>query len=283
MDREISSTEKAIESKERWERVQYTLPMDEFGDGGGIREYSKLVGAEEERTRLERLLTRRRELLGEAAPETEEKRLEVESQTGVAARLRSMTEGKAAPDEKSLKQQQKGKEQEQANESAAQSKNVKGSCPPRRKALAARLGKGGKGGLSDAEREQAAAEKAEKAKERQAKAEAKRKELLESKKAKAKANSEAMLMKKGLPAVARRALHPMVDPNAKDPKGPVKRSSNWEDEPVRLGGSRLPTAECNSQSGLLQRITQTKVLPALKLTPAPRLPMAPDIGASPTN
>jgi len=68
----------------------------------GIREYSKLVGAEEERIRLERLLSRRRQLLGETPPEKEETKLELESETGVAAQLRSMTEGKAAPDEETL-------------------------------------------------------------------------------------------------------------------------------------------------------------------------------------
>ena len=75
----------------------------------------------------------------------------------------------------------------------------------------------------------------EKAKERQAKAESKRKELLESKKAKAKANSAAMLNKKGPPGPVRRALHPMVDPNAKDPERPVVRNAKWEVGILPLG------------------------------------------------
>ena len=53
----------------RWELVEELQTVDEFGDGGGLVVKSILIGAEAERTRLERLLQRRRELTGEVTVE----------------------------------------------------------------------------------------------------------------------------------------------------------------------------------------------------------------------
>ena len=69
LDAKISATEAAIEQKERWERWEEQMPVDEFGDGGGIRTRMKLVGAEKERVFLEQCLKKRRALLGEPEPD----------------------------------------------------------------------------------------------------------------------------------------------------------------------------------------------------------------------
>ena len=69
LDSKIVATEALIEKNERWERWEETMPMDEFGDGGGIRTRMKLVGAEEEHTVLEECLKKRRQLLGEPEPD----------------------------------------------------------------------------------------------------------------------------------------------------------------------------------------------------------------------
>ena len=69
LDAKIAATEALIEKNERWERFEETMPMDEFGDGGGIRTRMKLVGAEKERETLELCLKKRRALLGEPEPD----------------------------------------------------------------------------------------------------------------------------------------------------------------------------------------------------------------------
>ena len=69
LDAKISATEAAIEQKERWERWEEQMPIDEFGDGGGIRTRMRLVGAEKERVFLEECLKKRRALLGEPEPD----------------------------------------------------------------------------------------------------------------------------------------------------------------------------------------------------------------------
>lgn len=81
LNAKIKSTEAIIEKKERWERFEEQMPVDEFGDGGGIRTRMKLVGAEKERGLLESCLKKRRALLGEAEPdegEAEKKNTELE-------------------------------------------------------------------------------------------------------------------------------------------------------------------------------------------------------------
>ena len=45
--------------------------VDEFGDGGGMREYSEMVGAEAERAELTALLAARRRLLGDDSTDAE--------------------------------------------------------------------------------------------------------------------------------------------------------------------------------------------------------------------
>lgn len=74
LDAQIASTEALIEKNERWERWEEQMPVDNFGDGGGIRTRMKLVGAEREREFLESCLKKRRALLGE--PEPDEKEME---------------------------------------------------------------------------------------------------------------------------------------------------------------------------------------------------------------
>eukprot|EP01052_Picozoa_sp_SAG31_P002698 SAG31_NODE_97_length_25714_cov_19.477142_2_plen_984_part_00 len=69
LDAKIVAAEKIIEQKERWERWEEKMPVDEFGDGGGIRTRMRLVGAEDERKDLEDCLRKRRALLGEPEPE----------------------------------------------------------------------------------------------------------------------------------------------------------------------------------------------------------------------
>jgi hypothetical protein len=69
LDAKISTTEATIEKNERWERWEEQMPVDEFGDGGGIRTRMKLVGAEKERAFLEECLKKRRALLGEPEPD----------------------------------------------------------------------------------------------------------------------------------------------------------------------------------------------------------------------
>jgi hypothetical protein len=72
LDAKISTTEATIEKNERWERWEEQMPVDEFGDGGGIRARMKLVGAEKERAFLEECLKKRRALLGEPEPDAAE-------------------------------------------------------------------------------------------------------------------------------------------------------------------------------------------------------------------
>ena len=72
LDAKIVSTEALIEKNERWERWEEEMPMDEFGDGGGIRTRMKLVGAQKERVLLEGYLRKRRALLGEPEPDEAE-------------------------------------------------------------------------------------------------------------------------------------------------------------------------------------------------------------------
>merc|ERR1740117_2658141 len=82
LDAKIKSTEALIEKNERWERREEMMPVDEFGDGGGIRTRMNLVGAEKERELLESYLKQRRALRGEPEPdekEVEKKRIEAES------------------------------------------------------------------------------------------------------------------------------------------------------------------------------------------------------------
>merc|ERR1740117_1357674 len=69
LDAKIKSTEALIEKNERWERQEEEMPVDEFGDGGGIRTRMQLVGAEKERKLLEQCLKKRRALLGEPEPD----------------------------------------------------------------------------------------------------------------------------------------------------------------------------------------------------------------------
>ena len=68
LDAAIAKTESAIQAKERWEVRSVMQEVDEFGDGGGLRQYTELVGAEAERARLTELLKERRELVGGRDP-----------------------------------------------------------------------------------------------------------------------------------------------------------------------------------------------------------------------
>jgi len=240
LDNEIAACEAEIESKERWERMQHVVPVDEFGDGGGVREYSVLVGAEEERERLEGLLARRRELLGEAIAEVpaagKEEAGEGKSQGegGIAAKLRAASKGTVAPELAALKREKEQLEQP----SVAPKKKGKFKIPAR---FAARMAKGGADGASAAEEE-----KAKKLAEKMEKAEARKKKLDEEKQAKARAQGEKVKAKMGITTGS--ALRAVTNIR-RSPSTPLQKPSGWDDEPVRLGGDRMPTETCNSRSG----------------------------------
>jgi hypothetical protein len=76
LDTEIASVTELIKKKERWEDVR-VIQRDAF-DGDIVTTKSALVGAEKERERLERLLARRRTLLGIAHPDEKEAKQEPE-------------------------------------------------------------------------------------------------------------------------------------------------------------------------------------------------------------
>lgn len=67
IDKEVEECEELIKRFERWETVR-VVRKDEF-DGEEVVVKSMLVGAEEHRDRMEALLARRRELLGQPEPE----------------------------------------------------------------------------------------------------------------------------------------------------------------------------------------------------------------------
>eukprot|EP00854_Cymbomonas_tetramitiformis_P007701 gene7701-9162_t len=67
IDKEVEECEELIKRFERWETVR-VVRKDEF-DGEEVVVKSMLVGAEEHRERMEALLARRRELLGQPEPE----------------------------------------------------------------------------------------------------------------------------------------------------------------------------------------------------------------------
>ena len=72
LDADIAETRAQIRAKERWETRQVFKATDKDEDGVVTQEYvtqSALVGAEEEQARLDELLQRRRELLGEEEEE----------------------------------------------------------------------------------------------------------------------------------------------------------------------------------------------------------------------
>lgn len=232
LDKEIAQCEKAIQEKERWERMQHVVPVDEFGDGGGVREYSVLVGAEEERASLETLLGRRRELLGEKIPDLKaDAGGSKPAATGLAAKLRAETEGKAAPELAELKKEKEKAEQQQM----APAPVKKGKIPAR---FAARMAK---------ESGDPGEEKARKLKEKMERAEARKKKLDEEKQAKARAQAEKVKQKQGITNTALRSVTNIR--RSIDPSTPLKKPNGWDDEPVRLGGARLPTDTCNSRSG----------------------------------
>jgi len=99
LDAKIASTEALIEKKERWERWEDEMPVDEFGDGGGIRTRMRLVGAEKERELLESCLKKRRALLGE--PEPDEKEIEkkqIDAEAKALVKADSAAQGKGGAD-----------------------------------------------------------------------------------------------------------------------------------------------------------------------------------------
>jgi len=65
LDAKIKEVELLIEKNEKWEVRTVEMPKDEFGDGGGFRQITLPVGAEEYREQLAILLEERRVLLGE--------------------------------------------------------------------------------------------------------------------------------------------------------------------------------------------------------------------------
>ena len=63
LDSQIKSLEADIKRKEHWDVQSVEQQPDAFGDGGGVRQYTQLAGAESERELLETLLAKKAQLL----------------------------------------------------------------------------------------------------------------------------------------------------------------------------------------------------------------------------